>query len=128
MFTDLQQDLAVTCPKFIVAQSPMSTTLADFWQMIYDQGSEVVVMLCVEIEPGIKVRHFILHCLSHLCRPIRYILYVVSGLIMVVFWFYKWTDFFNDIMLNRLTATSSVLIRYHLYLVQIEAWCYHQSE
>lgn len=33
------------CPKFIVAQAPLPTTLSDFWAMVLEQGCEVVAML-----------------------------------------------------------------------------------
>ena len=44
------QDLAESCPKFIATQAPLHSTLFDFWLMVYEQGSEVIVMLSSEIE------------------------------------------------------------------------------
>ena len=46
------QDLSPNCPKFITTQSPLPVTLTDFWVMVYEQGSEVIVMLSSETERG----------------------------------------------------------------------------
>lgn len=46
------QDLAPSCPKFIASQGPLPVTLVDFWLMVYEQGTEVIVMLSKEDEPG----------------------------------------------------------------------------
>ena len=32
-------------PAYIITQGPMTNTLADFWQMVWEQGSVVIVML-----------------------------------------------------------------------------------
>jgi receptor-type tyrosine-protein phosphatase N len=32
-------------PAYIVSQGPMAHTVADFWQMVWEQGSVVIVML-----------------------------------------------------------------------------------
>ena len=32
-------------PAYIITQGPMTNTVADFWQMVWEQGSVVVVML-----------------------------------------------------------------------------------
>ncbi|XP_062613644.1 tyrosine-protein phosphatase non-receptor type 23-like [Saccostrea cucullata] len=47
-------DLSPNCPKFITTQSPLPVTLTDFWVMVYEQGSEVIVMLSSETEEGKK--------------------------------------------------------------------------
>lgn len=47
-------DLSPNCPKFITTQSPLPVTLTDFWVMVYEQGSEVIVMLSSETEQGKK--------------------------------------------------------------------------
>ncbi|XP_061164355.1 tyrosine-protein phosphatase non-receptor type 23-like [Saccostrea echinata] len=47
-------DLSPNCPKFITTQSPLPVTLTDFWVMVYEQGSEVIVMLSSETEKGKK--------------------------------------------------------------------------
>ncbi|CAC5365468.1 PTPN23 [Mytilus coruscus] len=43
-------DLAESCPKFIATQAPLHSTMFDFWLMVYEQGSEVIVMLSSEVE------------------------------------------------------------------------------
>ncbi|RUS87838.1 hypothetical protein EGW08_004371 [Elysia chlorotica] len=47
-------DLAPSCPKFIVTQSPLGLTMAEFWSMVYEQGSEVLVQITSEYETGKK--------------------------------------------------------------------------
>ncbi|GFS02541.1 tyrosine-protein phosphatase non-receptor type 23 [Elysia marginata] len=47
-------DLAPSCPKFIVTQSPLSLTMSEFWSMVYEQGSEVLVQITSEYETGKK--------------------------------------------------------------------------
>jgi len=47
--------LSASSPNFIATQSPLPATFADFWQMVYDEGCELIVVLCVEQEPGYKV-------------------------------------------------------------------------
>ncbi|XP_074662602.1 tyrosine-protein phosphatase non-receptor type 23-like [Tubulanus polymorphus] len=37
--------LAASCPKFIATQSPLPVTYVDFWLMVCEQGSEIIVML-----------------------------------------------------------------------------------
>ena len=37
---------------FIIAQSPMQSTAADFWKMIHDRKCGVIVMLCDPVENG----------------------------------------------------------------------------
>ena len=32
-------------PAYIITQGPMTHTVADFWQMVWEQGSVVIVML-----------------------------------------------------------------------------------
>ncbi len=41
----LLQDLVPVCFKIISAQSPLPSTISDFWQMVHEQGTEVIVML-----------------------------------------------------------------------------------
>ncbi|XP_063417338.1 tyrosine-protein phosphatase non-receptor type 23-like [Mytilus trossulus] len=43
-------DLAESCPKFIATQAPLHSTMFDFWLIVYEQGSEVIVMLSSETE------------------------------------------------------------------------------
>ncbi|GFO05598.1 tyrosine-protein phosphatase non-receptor type 23, partial [Plakobranchus ocellatus] len=47
-------DLAPSCPKFIVTQSPLTLTTGEFWSMVYEQGSEVLVQITSEYETGKK--------------------------------------------------------------------------
>ncbi len=41
----LQTDHDPRNPAYIVTQGPMAHTVADFWQMVWEQGSVVLVML-----------------------------------------------------------------------------------
>ena len=43
------------CNAFLAAQSPLEDTVADFWQMVWEAQSRVIVMLC-NIEEDGKVR------------------------------------------------------------------------
>lgn len=45
-------DLAPSCPKFVATQSPLSVTMTDFWAMVYELGSEVIVQITSEYESG----------------------------------------------------------------------------
>ena len=40
------------CNAFLATQSPMEDTVADFWQMVWDAQSKVIVMLCKIEEEG----------------------------------------------------------------------------
>ena len=44
------QDLAPSCPKFVATQAPLTITILDFWTMVYELGSEVVVQMTSEYE------------------------------------------------------------------------------
>ena len=37
---------------FIACQGPLPTTLADFWQMVWEQKSNVIAMMTQEVEGG----------------------------------------------------------------------------
>ena len=37
---------------FIIAQSPMQSTIRDFWKMIHDRKCGVIIMLCDLVENG----------------------------------------------------------------------------
>lgn len=39
--------------KYIAAQAPLSTTLNDFWSMIFEHSVNIILMLCNCIENGI---------------------------------------------------------------------------
>ena len=41
-----------SCPKVITTQCPLPATMIDYWQMVYEQGAEVIVMLAHENETG----------------------------------------------------------------------------
>ncbi len=45
-------DLMPSCPKVITTQCPIPATMTDYWQMVYEQGTEVIVMLAHENETG----------------------------------------------------------------------------
>ncbi|ELU12724.1 hypothetical protein CAPTEDRAFT_228981 [Capitella teleta] len=49
-------DLSPSCPKFIATQNPLPGTMADFWQMVFEQGTEVIVMLC-DLDEGNQKNH-----------------------------------------------------------------------
>ncbi|XP_064646276.1 tyrosine-protein phosphatase non-receptor type 23-like [Lineus longissimus] len=49
--------LAASCPKFIATQAPLPMTYADFWLMVYEQGSEVVVLLVRDEETNKQKPH-----------------------------------------------------------------------
>ena len=44
------QDLAPSCPKFVATQAPLNVTMTDFWAMVYELGSEVIVQITSEYE------------------------------------------------------------------------------
>jgi len=44
-------------PAYIVTQGPMTHTVADFWQMVWEQGSVVIVMLSKLTENGYQLCH-----------------------------------------------------------------------
>ena len=53
--TDCVQDLAPSCPKFVATQAPLTVTMTDFWAMVFELGSEVIVQITSEYETS-KVR------------------------------------------------------------------------
>lgn len=46
--------------RYIACQGPLPNTCPDFWQMTWEQGSSMVVMLTTQVERG-RVRRGILH-------------------------------------------------------------------
>jgi len=42
-------------PAYIITQGPLAHTVADFWQMVWEQGSVVIVMLCRLNENGYQL-------------------------------------------------------------------------
>lgn len=44
-------------PAYIITQGPMTNTVADFWQMVWEQGSVVIVMLSKLSENGYQLCH-----------------------------------------------------------------------
>ena len=42
-------------PAYIITQGPMTHTVADFWQMVWEQGSVVIVMLSKLSENGYQL-------------------------------------------------------------------------
>lgn len=44
-------------PTYIISQGPMTNTVADFWQMVWEQGSVVIVMLSKLTENGYQLCH-----------------------------------------------------------------------
>merc|ERR1712198_498975 len=44
-------------PAYIVSQGPMAHTVADFWQMVWEQGTVVIVMLSRLSENGYQLAH-----------------------------------------------------------------------
>uniref|UniRef100_UPI001E1B1BDF receptor-type tyrosine-protein phosphatase N2 n=1 Tax=Jaculus jaculus TaxID=51337 RepID=UPI001E1B1BDF len=44
-------------PAYIATQGPLPTTVADFWQMVWESGSAVVVMLTPLAENGVRQCH-----------------------------------------------------------------------
>ena len=53
-----------SCPKVITTQCPIPATMIDYWQMVYEQGTEVIVMLAHENETGKVGSKLRLHVLS----------------------------------------------------------------
>ncbi|XP_074501053.1 tyrosine-protein phosphatase non-receptor type 18 [Sebastes fasciatus] len=45
---------ASACSSYIASQAPLSSTLTDFWRMIWQHDIKVIVMACREIEMGKK--------------------------------------------------------------------------
>lgn len=48
----MQTDHDPRAPAYVAAQGPLPTTLAHFWQMIWEQGAVVIVALCRLQENG----------------------------------------------------------------------------
>lgn len=46
----LLQNISSNCPNFIVTQSPMPSTYADFWTMVLEYQVEIVVCLLNDME------------------------------------------------------------------------------
>jgi len=44
-------------PAYIATQGPLATTTADFWQMVWEQGSVIIVMLTQLNESGLTLCH-----------------------------------------------------------------------
>ena len=42
-------------PTYIISQGPMTNTVADFWQMVWEQGSVVIVMLSKYVGPFVTI-------------------------------------------------------------------------
>ena len=42
-------------PTYIISQGPMTNTVADFWQMVWEQGSVVIVMLSKYVCPFVPI-------------------------------------------------------------------------
>lgn len=53
--TCLQTDHDPRNPSYIVTQGPLTSTRADFWQMIWEQGSVIIVMLTRLRENGLSM-------------------------------------------------------------------------
>lgn len=53
----LQTDHDPRNPAYIATQGPLATTTADFWQLVWEQGSVVIVMLTKLNENGHTLCH-----------------------------------------------------------------------
>ena len=53
----LQSDHDPRNPSYIVTQGPLAQTVADFWQMIWEQGCVVIVMLTRLQDNGYQLCH-----------------------------------------------------------------------
>ena len=50
-FMDFEQDFSST-DGYIATQAPLPATMADFWEMVFEQRSGVIVMLADLVEDG----------------------------------------------------------------------------
>ena len=83
---------------WICAQGPLERTIADFWRMIYEQGTNMIIMLtnleeynrvkCAQYWPGAGDSNYVVspHCLINVgfCTEKRYSDYIVRELNMTV--------------------------------------------
>ena len=56
-FSICQSDHDPRNPSYIVTQGPLAQTVADFWQMIWEQGCVVIVMLTRLQDNGYQLCH-----------------------------------------------------------------------
>jgi receptor-type tyrosine-protein phosphatase N len=56
-FLNAQTDHDPRNPAYIATQGPLEGTVADFWQMVWEQGSVVMVMLSRLTENGSTMCH-----------------------------------------------------------------------
>lgn len=66
---------------YIATQGCLPNTIADFWHMVYQENTRVIVMTTKEIERGKVSRAF--NCLIHFFIPSFFLLILITGIFFV---------------------------------------------
>ena len=57
MFVQTEDD---RWPQFVATQGPLPGTVGDFWRLVWQENSRVIVMLCNEVEKDKVVRGYMM--------------------------------------------------------------------